>query len=105
MQEWKSSSAVQDCGSFPAEESATVDGAFRLLRLADLAEELEAELVAEEARELAARVAEGRFYVCKTLLCWCREGGSNPHDRKGRRILSPLRLPVPPSRRLGRGRG
>ncbi len=31
--------------------------------------------------------------------CWCREGGSNPHDRKGRRILSPLRLPVPPSRR------
>ena len=21
---------------------------------------------------------------------WCREGGSNPHDRKGRRILSPL---------------
>jgi hypothetical protein len=32
------------------------------------------------------------------LSCWCREGGSNPHDRKGRRILSPLRLPVPPSR-------
>ena len=32
------------------------------------------------------------------LFCWCREGGSNPHDRKGRRILSPLRLPVPPSR-------
>ena len=31
-------------------------------------------------------------------LRWCREGGSNPHDRKGRRILSPLRLPVPPSR-------
>jgi hypothetical protein len=24
-------------------------------------------------------------YVC----LWCREGGSNPHDRKGRRILSP----------------
>src|ERR1039458_5897702 len=33
-------------------------------------------------------------YVC----LWCREGGSNPHGRKGRRILSPLRLPVPPSR-------
>ena len=32
------------------------------------------------------------------ILDWCREGGSNPHDRKGRRILSPLRLPVPPSR-------
>ena len=29
---------------------------------------------------------------------WCREGGSNPHGREGRRILSPLRLPVPPSR-------
>lgn len=22
------------------------------------------------------------------MLGWCREGGSNPHDRKGRRILS-----------------
>ena len=22
------------------------------------------------------------------MLIWCREGGSNPHDRKGRRILS-----------------
>ena len=35
----------------------------RLLRLADLAVELGAEPVAEEAQELAARVAEGRFYV------------------------------------------
>jgi GTP-binding protein EngB required for normal cell division len=33
------------------------------LRLADLAEELGAESVAAEARELAARVSEGRFYV------------------------------------------
>src|ERR1035437_262574 len=33
-------------------------------------------------------------------LDWCREGGSNPHGREGRRILSPLRLPVPPSRRV-----
>ena len=24
----------------------------------------------------------------KVLISWCREGGSNPHDRKGRRILS-----------------
>jgi hypothetical protein len=24
------------------------------------------------------------------ILVWCREGGSNPHDRKGRRILSPI---------------
>jgi hypothetical protein len=40
-----------------------MDGASRLLRLADLAQELATEPVAEEARELAARVAEGRFYV------------------------------------------
>ena len=39
------------------------DGATRLLRLAVLAEELGAQPVAEEARELAARVSEGRFYV------------------------------------------
>ena len=31
-------------------------------------------------------------------LCWCREGESNPQGTKYRRILSPLRLPVPPSR-------
>src|ERR1700756_1427728 len=29
---------------------------------------------------------------------WCREGESNPQGTKYRRILSPLRLPVPPSR-------
>lgn len=40
-----------------------IDGAARLLRLADLAQELAAEPVAEEARELATRVSEGRFYV------------------------------------------
>ncbi|MGA9060203.1 MAG: dynamin family protein [Terracidiphilus sp.] len=40
-----------------------MDGASRLLRLADQAQELGAEPVAEEARELAARVSEGRFYV------------------------------------------
>ena len=39
------------------------DGASRLLRLAVLAEELGAEPVADEARELAARISEGRFYV------------------------------------------
>ena len=47
----------------PIEKPASVDGASGLLRLADLAQELEAELVAEDARELAARVAERRFYV------------------------------------------
>ncbi|MFZ0761505.1 MAG: dynamin family protein [Candidatus Sulfotelmatobacter sp.] len=41
----------------------TGDGATRLLRLAALAEELGAEPVADEARELAARISEGRFYV------------------------------------------
>jgi hypothetical protein len=32
---------------------------------------------------------------------WCREGELNPHSAKHRRILSPLRLPVPPSRLFG----
>jgi hypothetical protein len=54
---------VQDYGSPPAETSASVDGASRLLRLGRLAQELGAEPVAGEAHELAARVSEGRFYV------------------------------------------
>ena len=33
-------------------------------------------------------------FLHKLLILWCREGGSNPHGREGRRILSPLRLPV-----------
>ena len=45
------------------ESSVSTEGSSRLLRLADLAQELGAEPVAEEARELAARVSEGRFYV------------------------------------------
>jgi polyhydroxyalkanoate synthesis regulator phasin len=40
-----------------------VDGATKLLRLATLGEELGTNRVAGEARELAARVSEGRFYV------------------------------------------
>jgi hypothetical protein len=40
-----------------------MDGASCLLRLVELAQELGDEPVAEEARELAARVSEGRFYV------------------------------------------
>jgi GTP-binding protein EngB required for normal cell division len=63
MPEFKSSSAVQDCGSLPAETFVSMGGSSRLLRLARLAQELGAEPVAEEARELAARVSEGRFYV------------------------------------------
>jgi Dynamin family len=42
---------------------ADADRASRLLRLAQLGEELGSSRVAEEARELAARVSEGRFYV------------------------------------------
>jgi GTP-binding protein EngB required for normal cell division len=43
--------------------SVPMEGTSRLLRLADLAEELDAEPVAGEARDLAERVSEGRFYV------------------------------------------
>jgi len=43
--------------------TSDVDGAARLLHLASLGEELGTKRVAEEARELAARVSEGRFYV------------------------------------------
>jgi predicted GTPase len=39
------------------------DGSARLLRLATLGEDLGTERVAEEARELADRISEGRFYV------------------------------------------
>lgn len=39
------------------------DGATRLSRLSELAEDLGANPVADEARELAVRVSEGRFYV------------------------------------------
>jgi predicted GTPase len=63
MQASKTSSTLQDYGSLPAETSASMDGASRLLRLSKLAQELGAESVAEEARELAARITEGRFYV------------------------------------------
>src|SRR5579871_2330921 len=57
MQEFTGSSAVQDY------DDVTFDGAARLMRLAELAQELGSGPVAEEARELAARVSEGRFYV------------------------------------------
>ena len=59
------SSPVQGLSDLSGETtvSVSVDGASRLLRLAQLAEELSSEPVAEEARELAERVSEGRFYV------------------------------------------
>ena len=63
MQEFNSISTVQDYGSLPTETSISLDGASRLLQLGMLAQELGAEPVAEEARELATRVSEGRFYV------------------------------------------
>ena len=54
---------MTDYSGLPAETSVSMDGASRLLGLGRLAQELGAEPVAEEARELAARVSEGRFYV------------------------------------------
>ena len=63
MQELSSTTTMQDYAGTSLETSMIRDGASRLLRLAELAQELGAEPVAEEARELAAQVAEGRFYV------------------------------------------
>ena len=63
MQEYNTSSTMQEYGTPPIEASDFIDGASRLLRLVGLAQELGAEPVAEEARELAARVSEGRFNV------------------------------------------
>ena len=64
MQERASNcSSIQDSGDPSIEVPPATDGATCLLRLADLAQELGAESVTDEARELAARVAEGRFYV------------------------------------------
>lgn len=45
------------------EATAELDGAASLLRLAMLAEELGARRAGDEAKELAVRIAEGRFYV------------------------------------------
>ena len=63
MQTYDSNPTVQDHGAPLTETSTSVDGASRLLQLGRLAHELGTEPVAEEARELAARVSEGRFYV------------------------------------------
>lgn len=63
MQEAGNISTVQNLSRIPASGSPSVEGESRLLWLSDLAAELGAESVAGEARELATRVAEGRFYV------------------------------------------
>ncbi len=47
----------------PRARAKEVDGASRLLRLANLGEELGAPYVADDGRALAARVSEGRFYL------------------------------------------
>ncbi len=47
----------------PFADTSEVDGAGRLSLLAALGEELGANRVADDARDLAARVSEGRFYV------------------------------------------
>ena len=97
MREDNGSSTVQDYGSLPTEISESTDGASRLLRLADRARELDAGAVAEEARELSARVSEGRFYVaclvglseanppCSTL--WSATQLSRPVLFQSRRCL------------------
>ena len=54
-------SGNQNLGPLP--DTNEIDGAGRLLRLATLGEELGANRVVDEARELAARVSEGRFYL------------------------------------------
>src|SRR5271169_1802159 len=46
-----------------AELTSDVDGAARLLRLAQLADELGSSRIADEARNLAGRISEGLFYV------------------------------------------
>jgi predicted GTPase len=43
--------------------TSDVDGAARLLRLAQLAQELGSNRIADEARDLGSRISEGRFYV------------------------------------------
>ena len=55
--------SLQDFVGPVPETPAALDGTSRLLRLADLARELGSAPVAEEARELAGRIAEGRFYA------------------------------------------
>ncbi len=54
---------VRDDDSHQADAFAPQDGASRLSRLADLAQAVGSDAIADEAKELAARVSEGRIYV------------------------------------------
>ncbi len=60
---WNINESAQRCGNLSCGNTVPTDGSSRLLRLADLTQELGAGSVADEARELAERVSEGRFYV------------------------------------------
>ena len=62
MREPKGNLTLPDWASESA-ASVPTSGTNRLLRLAEIAAELGMDLVEGEARELAARLAEGRFYV------------------------------------------
>ncbi len=53
----------QNRNAVPPAAANGVDGASRLLRLAGLGEELGAQSIADDGKALAARVAEGRFYL------------------------------------------
>jgi GTPase SAR1 family protein len=63
-QELASASALSGTSAVrPAATATDVDSASQLLHLAKIGEELGTSRVSDEARELAARVSEGRFYV------------------------------------------
>ena len=53
----------QNRNTVPPAAANGVDGASRLFRLASLGEELGAQSIADDGKALAARVAEGRFYL------------------------------------------
>jgi hypothetical protein len=66
--------------------------------LKDAAAKMESRLVTNRLQTPQPPAPEEFVDSRKQLNCWCREGESNPQGTKYRRILSPLRLPVPPSR-------
>lgn len=62
------------------------------------------DVLAPRVRRVPVRFPRTRHHTKKTrdysFFVWCREGESNPHARfTGQRILSPVRLPIPPPRR------